>query len=126
MSNDFSYDQALRRITYLTLALGAMGTVVALFARGPRVSGGFLLGSLISYASLWSWKSLAGGLARSGTVPRRGSAVFLAARYLIAGTIIYAIVKVSGITLGAVFVGLLVSLAAAFLEILYELTVLRL
>lgn len=125
LTDDF-YTQALRRITLLTAGLGAAGTLAAWALRGSRDAGGFLVGAAISYASLWSWKRLAGALANSGKAPSRSSAVLFGARYLVAAAVIYAIVEVSGITLGAVFVGLLVSLAAAFLEILYELTVLKL
>lgn len=119
MTDDF-YTGAIARITRLTILVGAAGTLVALGFRGPRAGGGFLIGALISYASLLSWKGLANALGTSGKPPARASAVALGSRYLIAGAVIYGIFKITGITLGAVFVGLLASLAAVLLEILYE------
>lgn len=118
------HDRVLHRITLLAMVVGAIGALVLLMVRGPRDAGGFLVGAAISTLSLESWKMLARGLAGSGNKPR-GVALLLGARYLIAGGIIYAIVKVSGITLGAVFAGLLVSLAAVLLEFLYELAFLN-
>ena len=118
---DAYYAQAIRRITGLTALLGLLGAGVVLILRGPSVAGGFLVGAVVSLLNLEFWKLLARSLGRAITKPPpMAAAVFLGARYLIAGAVIYAIVKVSRITLGAVFAGLLVSLAAIILEILYE------
>jgi ATP synthase I chain len=123
---DFSYDQALGRILRSTLLLGVAGTVGALIVEGTKGGGGFLVGATVSVLNFAWLKSLTGSLDSSGKRPWRGSAVLLGARYLIAGGVIYAIVKLSGIAVGAVFAGLLVSLAAVILEVLYELIFLRL
>jgi hypothetical protein len=124
--NDEFYAQAIRRITGLTAAVGLLGSGIALIVRGPEVAGGFLVGAAVSLLNLEFWKLIARALGRSLTKPApAAAAVFLGARYLIAGAVIYAIVRVSRITLGAVFAGLLVSLAAIILEILYEYTFLK-
>jgi hypothetical protein len=123
---EFSYDQALGRILRFTLALGAAGTVGALILEGAKGGGGFLVGAVVSLLNFAWLKNLTGSLDSSGKRPWRGSAVLLGARYLIAGAVIYAIVEFSGIAVGAVFAGLLVSLAAVVLEVLYELIFLRL
>jgi len=117
------YHLTLRRMTRFTLALGAAGALAVLLVRGPRDAGGFLVGAAISAAGLESWKMLA--RAAGGSGKPRALALLLGARYLIAGALIYVIVKVTGITLGAVFAGLLVSLAAVLLEFIYELVTLR-
>ena len=119
--NDEFYAQAIRRITALTAVLGALGSAIAWMVRGSDVAGGFLVGAVVSLVNLEFWKLIARALGRSiSKPPPMAAAVFLGARYVIAGAVIYAIVKVSRITLGAVFAGLLVSLAAIILEILYE------
>jgi len=123
MSDEF--EPTLRRILRFAVLLGLAGAAVAFVIRGPRAAGGFLAGSAISALSLESWKRFARGLNSSETRPGATSAVFLGARYLIAGAVVYAIVKLTGITLGAVFVGLLVSLAAVLLNFLYELAFLK-
>jgi hypothetical protein len=116
------FQRTLDRILRLAASLGLAGFVIALLIRGPRAAGGFLVGAAISALSLESWKRFARGLDASGTKRPGASAVFLGARYLIAGAVIYVIVRVTGINLGAVFVGLLVSLAGVLLNFLYELT----
>lgn len=122
--NEF-FDRALHRITWITIILGAAGALALLGVRGSRDAGGFFVGAAISTLSLESWKVLARGLDASAGKGVRGLAILLGARYLIAGGVIYAIVKVSGVTLGAVFAGLLISLAAVLLEFLYELAFLN-
>jgi len=122
---DEFYVAAMARIARMTVVVGAAGTIVALAWRGLPAAGGFLTGAAISYISLLSWKSLANSLGTSGKAPLRGNAVLLGSRYLIAAAIIYVIFKITGITLGAVFAGLLASLAAVLLEILYEIAFLR-
>ena len=119
------YELALARIIRISIAAGALGTIVALFMRGPRTAAGFLIGAIISLLNFRWWMSLAGALGHSGKAPLRGSAAFLSLRYLLAAGAVYAIVKVLEITLAAVLSGLFVSVAAIIVEILYELIVLR-
>jgi len=122
---DEFYTAATARILRLTILIGVAGALVAFAWRGPRAGGGFLTGAAISYVSLLSWKNLADSLGASAKPPARASAALLGSRYLIAAAIIYVIFKITGITLGAVFAGLLASLAAVLLEILYEVAFLR-
>ena len=125
MTPDF-YDRALRRILRMTLALGILGALVALFWRGVNDASGFVIGSSFSLLNFTWWKGLANALGGpSGERPLRGNAVFLAARYLVAAALIYVIVRFLGITLAAVLAGLFVSVAAIILEILYELIFIR-
>jgi hypothetical protein len=122
---EFSYERALARMMRLAAGLGAAGVAVILVARGPRDAGGFLIGAILSLASFRSWRRLAEMLGDSGKPPARGSAAFLAMRYLLIAGAVYAIVKLLGITPAAVVVGLLVSVAAVVLELLYELVTSR-
>jgi hypothetical protein len=115
------YESALRRILRFALAVGAAGTIVALILRGPRPAAGFLFGTVLSLVNYWWWISVANAIGGSGNAPLRSSAVFLSLRYLLFGGAIYVIVRILKITPAALVAGLLVSVAAVMLEILYEL-----
>lgn len=115
------YESALRRMFRFSIAVGAAGVVVALIARGPRAAGGFFLGAALSLLNLRWWVTVAGAIGESGKTPLRGSAVFLLLRYLLFAAVFYVIVKFLKITPVSLLAGLLVSVAAVMLEILYEL-----
>jgi hypothetical protein len=125
--DDEFYARAIGRITWLTAGLAIVGAAVAWVVRGPSAAGGFAVGAVISLANLEMFKMIAKVLGKGGGGPGRTSAgILFGARYLVAGIGIYAIVKITRIALGAVFAGLLVSGGAVLLEILYEITFLRL
>jgi len=103
----------------LTLVLGAIGSIAVLARYGWRDALGFAIGAGLSYLSFRSWGKLAESIGASGKAPARGSAVFLALRYVLIGLAIYAIIQGLGSTPGALIVGLLVSFAALALELLW-------
>ncbi len=120
MSAEFSYERALTRIKYLTIAVGLVGTAAMLLARGRGAAAGFLAGAGLSYVNFELLSGLAFVMGGSGS-KARGWAVLIALRYAIVGVAAYVIVRILGITLVAVLVGLLAAFAAVILEILYEL-----
>jgi hypothetical protein len=125
--DDEFYGAAIKRITWLSIGLAMVGVAGAWVVRGPSAAGGFAVGAAISFANLEMFKLIAAVLGRGGKGPGQMSAgILFGARYLIAGIGIYAIVRITQIALGAVFVGLLVSGGAVLLEILYEITFLKL
>ncbi|HEY4362713.1 MAG TPA: hypothetical protein VGN17_17220 [Bryobacteraceae bacterium] len=125
--DDEFYARAIGRITWLTAGLAIVGGVVAWVMRGPQAAGGFAVGAVISLANLEMFKMIGKVLGQGGGGPGKTSAgILFGARYLVAGIGIYAIVRITQIALGAVFAGLLVSGGAVLLEILYEITFLRL
>jgi hypothetical protein len=84
------------------------------------VGAGFAIGAAISavnYRLLNRTVDLIG----TGERPRKPSVALLALRYLILGASGYVIVTYLELNAPAVFIGLLVSVAAVILEILYEL-----
>ncbi len=119
------YELALARIIRISIAAGALGSIVALLTHGSRAATGFLVGAIISLLNFRWWMGLAGALGDSGKAPLRASAAFMTLRYVLAALVIYAIVKVLEITLAAVLSGLFVSVAAIIIEILYELIIIR-
>jgi len=108
-----------RRVAWLTLALGAVGTIAVMSRFGARDALGFLTGAALSYLSYRSWVRLAETVGASGKAPATGSAVFLALRYVVIAAAIYVMIKVLGSTPGALIVGLLVSFTALALELLW-------
>ena len=115
-----NYDRALTRIKYFTLAVGLVGTAAMLFTRGRGAAAGFLAGAGISYVNFELLSGLAYVMGGSGS-KTRGWGALIALRYAIVGVAAYVIVRVLGITPGAVLAGLLAAFAAVILEILYEL-----
>jgi hypothetical protein len=116
-----NYDRALERIRRIAAAIGIAGVLITLIWRGPRMATGFLAGTILSMINLRWWTGLANALGPSGKAPRRGSAVLLGLRYLLVGAAVYVIVKILEIAVLPVLAGLLVSVAAVLIEILYEL-----
>jgi|HubBroStandDraft_5_1064220.scaffolds.fasta_scaffold128387_2 hypothetical protein len=116
-----NYDRALQRMTRIAGAIGVAGVLITLIWHGPRVAVGFLAGAILSMINLRWWTGLANALGPSGKAPRRGSAVLLGLRYVVVGTAVYVIVKILEIAVLPVLAGLLVSVAAVLIEILYEL-----
>ncbi|HEX9135504.1 MAG TPA: hypothetical protein VF905_01000 [Nitrospirota bacterium] len=119
MSADF-YQQALRRVRFLTAAVGLAGALAYLVAQGLRPAVGFLLGAALSTLNFKGLSSLADALGGSSR-PAPLAALFIALRYVVIGFAIYVIVKILGFTAAAVIWGLLAAFGAVILEMFYEL-----
>lgn len=118
MTVDF-YEQALRRVRLLALAVGLAGTIAALLAFGILTATGFMLGAALSILNFRGLSMLVNVI--GGAKPGAFAAVLIALRYLLIGCAIYVIVRFLGVTPAAVVWGLLAAFAAVILEILYEL-----
>jgi hypothetical protein len=112
---DFSPERA-RRLTWI---VAAAGTLVTLAVFGVRHGAGFAIGALISYANIHSWLQIADALSGKRNRSIAASAMFMALRYLVIGTAIYATIKLLGTSPVAMILGLLASFAAVLLEVLY-------
>lgn len=102
----------------------SLAVVVSLgFAMAQGVSSGvgFAAGSGFSVLNFRWLKKGVSALSDPERTPRLRSAAFLGSRYLLLGLALYGMMKFFGISLMAVLAGLLVPVAAVFLEILYEL-----
>ena len=117
--DDLSYERVVQRITRLTGILAAAGCVVAFALGGWSWAAGFALGSAVSWISFRWLKQLVGALG----VARPPSNLPLKAvmRYVLIGGAAYVLVKYTVINLRAALAGLLISSAAAIIEILIEL-----
>jgi hypothetical protein len=121
MADEAFFDRAVGRIRAAMLWLSVAGTVVAWFLQGWQWSLGFLAGALASLANFYWLHQLTASLGTGAPRPRRRVLVFLALRYVLLGLCGYVIVKIFGLSLAAALLGLLVAVAAAILEVLYEL-----
>ena len=111
------YDQAIRRIGLLIVALGFLGAVGMALIQGFRAGLAFLIGAVVSYASFRGWQRLVSAL-----VPdtKRRPPWFIV-RILVLTGLAYVIIKFLGLNVAAALGGLLVSAAAVILELVYEL-----
>lgn len=95
--------------------------MVAAAVRGWRGAAGFALGSALAVANYHLWKRVAEAIGGSGARPKTASAIFMGARYLILGAVLFAIIKFFEVSALALLAGLLVPAAAVLVEIIYEL-----
>lgn len=115
------YDRALRRIDRVALILALLFVVGVLAVRGWRDAMGCAIGAVLSFLNLILWRRAANAVAPDAQRTTSGSAALFGLRYLLLGGIIFVIIKYLEVSFAAVFAGLLVSVAAVILEILYEL-----
>lgn len=116
--DDGFYDRALRRIDRLTMLLVPVAIVGVLVALGWRNALGAAIGGVLSFLNLQLWKRVARGISGAADGPSAG---MLGMRYLLLGGLVFVIIKYFEVSLLAVLAGLLVSVAAVVLEIIYEL-----
>lgn len=122
MSAGLDEDAALRRITRILLALAAAGALVWLAAKGARGAVSFAAGAAVSGFGFWWLQRLARGMeeaVKSGRA-KGASALFHSLRILLLGGVLYAILRVYEVFIPALVTGLLVTVAAITLEVLYE------
>lgn len=122
MSEDSAfYDRALRRMDRIAIALAAAAVLVFLARTGWRDALGCAFTASASVYNLRRLKNIA--LAVSGEPQNSGvsSAAAMGLRYLVLGGICFVIIKFLGVSLPAIFGGLLISVAAVLVEICYEL-----
>jgi|SRR5277367_4585112 len=110
----------LARMTWIGTAVGLAGGLALLAAKGPRWGAGFLIGAAFSLVGLEWWKAIGRGLGSGEKRPLLASVMLLSLRLPFVAGAVYVIVNLSGIALGAVMAGLLVSTAGIVLEVLYE------
>ncbi len=117
--NDFDlYDRAMRRIGWIIPALGVVGAIGAAIWKGLGSGAAFLIGAAISYASFSAWRRFADSIGPNPKTQRPALYV-LRSLALVAGA--YVIIKLLGLNIAAAALGLLVSGAAAILELVFEL-----
>ena len=119
--SEFDYRGATRRLERFMWFLAAAGVVGFVLAGRMPASAGFLAGSTIAILNFRWLRKGVGSIGDPARPPRMRSAAFLGMRYVLFGAALYGMIKFFGISLMAVLAGLLIPVAAALFEILYEL-----
>ena len=117
-SDRLSYQQIIRRITWIMLALALLGASILAVIKGVRIGLAFLIGCAVSYLSFWGWQQVAAAL---GPTPKKRSSWGFTIRVIVLGALACVIIKFLGLDVAAAVTGLLVSAAAVILELIYEL-----
>lgn len=121
MVDELDFERASRRIARILAAVAVAGTALAGVAGGWKWAAGFLVGSAAAWFNFRWLKRLVGALGGE----RTPSSFRLALRYFLLGGCGYVIVRFSSMPMPAVIAGMLVLIAAIFIEILFELVYAR-
>jgi hypothetical protein len=114
------FESAIARIPRWLLALAALGTVISASFWGLTHAGGFLFGSLAAYLNFRLVERAVNRLAVNVQAgEKRRPSVLIPFAALVLGA--FVIIKYSGFSMAAAFIGFLVCPAAVVLEIVYEL-----
>src|SRR5580658_2211381 len=111
--SDSIFELTVAGVMRTMLLVAVIGSVAALWL-GWTYGIGFALGAAISWLNFRWLKSFVAGLGPGGKPS--GFMLFFALRYLILAGAAYVILKYSKLSLGAMFAGLFVALAAATIE----------
>jgi len=120
-TSEFDYPGAIRRLERVMWFLAAAGAAGFALAGRMPASAGFLAGATIAILNFRWLRRGVGSIGDTKRPPKMRSAVFLGMRYVLLATALYVMMKFFGISLMAALAGLLIPLAAAVVEILYEL-----
>lgn len=120
-TSEFDYRGAVRRLERTMLLLATLGVIGFAVAGRMPASAGFLAGSTIAILNFRWLRKGVGSIGDTNRPPKMRSAVFLGMRYVLLAAALYAMMKFFGISLMAALAGLLIPVAAAVVEILYEL-----
>jgi hypothetical protein len=121
MTDELDFERASRRIERLLVCVAVAGTALAGKIGGWKWAAGFLVGAVAAWFNFRWLKRLVGALGGE----RAPSSFRLALRYFLLGGCGYVIVRFSSIPVTAVIAGMLVLIAAIFIEILFELVYAR-
>jgi hypothetical protein len=112
----------VRRVVWIMVALTLAGTPFCALWAGRKGAIGFLAGAAVSWVSFSLLYRLVKDVesAASGRAGGAGAAVLHSLRYVVLGGAIYVIVRLYGVFVPALALGLLVAVAAATIEAVYE------
>lgn len=112
----------VRRVVWIMIALTLAGTPFCAIWAGRKGAIGFLAGAAVSWVSFSLLYKLVKDVesAASGSFGSAASIVVHSLRYVILGGAIYVIVRLYGVFVPALALGLLVAVAASTIEAIYE------
>ena len=112
------YERMIGRVTWLIVIIGVASSAAATAIKGWRFGFGLLIGALLSSVSFWRWRKLVDAI---GGTPQQRSVFTWLARFAVLIGAAYVTVKYLEVSPAAVFLGLLVSAAAVFVALIFEL-----
>ena len=119
MTDDLGfYDRSLRRLDRIALVLAGSIVVAMTVREGWRGGLGAGGGAAFALYSFRTWKRVASAVTGE-TAPRPQSALLV--RFTVLAATLFVIIRYFGVSAWAVLAGLLVSVAAVVIEIVYEL-----
>lgn len=123
MSDDaVFYGRALNRIDRISIGLGVIAVIVMGLIDGWKSGLACAAAAAISVYNFQRLKRLARAIESSRETPRSSAtAVLLGLRYILLLGACFVIIKVFGVSVLAIFAGLMISVAAVLIEIVYEL-----
>jgi hypothetical protein len=112
----------VRRVVMIMIGLTVAGAPLCGLWAGGKGAIGFLAGAAVSWVSFSLLYRLVKDVesAASGRAGGAGAAVLHSLRYVVLGGAIYVIVRLYGVFVPALALGLLVAVAAATIEAVYE------
>jgi hypothetical protein len=112
----------VRRVVMIMIGLTVAGAPLCGLWAGGKGAIGFLAGAAVSWVSFSLLYRLVKDVesAASGRAGGGGAAVLHSLRYVVLGGAIYVIVRLYGVFVPALALGLLVAVAAATIEAVYE------
>lgn len=112
----------VRRVVWIMIALTLAGTPFCAIWAGRKGAIGFLAGAVVSWVSFFLLYKLVKDVesAASSSFGSAASIVVHSLRYVILGGAIYVIVRLYGVFVPALALGLLVAVAASTIEAIYE------
>ena len=116
-SDDFA--ASVRRMTHSIVVLTVLGTIASAVVWRLPGAVGFLLGSTLSFVTLFRWRAVVSRLGTGAPVSPRSWLLAMAPLGL--ALLLYVILRFSGVKAMAVLAGLFTALAAALFEALYQL-----
>jgi hypothetical protein len=118
-----SYQQFIRRVQWIILALSLAGAFGLSLSRGVRSGTAFLIGAAVSFTSFYAWQRVVVGL---GPNPRQRGRFFFVLRLIALVALVWVIIKFLRLNVAAAALGLLVSGVAVMFELVFELFTTRL
>ena len=112
------YDRAILRLDRITVVLAGLIVIAMTILEGWRGALGSGAGAAFALFSFRTWKRVAAAVT-GGTGSRPWSALLI--RFTILAATLFVIIRYFGVSAWAVLAGLMVSVAAVIVEIVYEL-----
>ncbi len=125
MNRSLDLPQTVGRVSRAIVAIGLVGTGLAGLRGGWTLAAGFLIGSVAAYFNFRNLSRVVGNLGTANSSGSAGAIAWILFRLILLVAGAFVIIRLTSISILAVFVGLCVPVAAVILETIFELTYAR-